>query len=581
MSFDVDWNYEIKKGMSLDANEAETPLENISEGVDEFTKLLMKAGESIQIHGEKMLSIQYEELTQLKNQAMKIFESYGNMANSDAKLALYEFAYEYLLCYTLDPKKFIVRYESTHKPRLESFIQRIRDNNNWPMFSNMSKTISKILFGGTGAGGAYFWWRSTTGQALLDVATNASKNAKDILTHFGAFCQLAPKIISDYKTGVGALKPQDYQRIENTFSLIKEVFHLPKSFDVKNFDQAIQGILQLPQGISNALVTFSFRTAMNKLSNVVGISQAVDQIPTNVIQFNQAFEATNELQKYYSDVENVQALIEGRLPVDVIQGVAQIASINSTPLVAATDEVAGEVVGHIAETFSVWSAAGAIYGSIAAATQDVTEIAKQLTGFATEKTNKALENFVQTQPETMKLQDDLTTVLNQMDASLSNFQRDVNERLPAATNLSLYVFGVIACVLMFYMIYSMFSFVQKTQKKRAASSFFSKGGIGGFKTFRFNGKVKKSKTKANPKKGSTRKTKSESKAKATSTTTGKAKASSKKSPSPCRSMLSEKIRINIKEGRYASTKQAIAVAYSQILKDHSECNKEFKRKTTK
>ena len=49
----------------------------------------------------------------------------------------------------------------------------------------------------------------------------------------------------------------------------------------------------------------------------------------------------------------------------------------------------------------------------------------------------------------------------------------------------------------------------------------------------------------------------------------------------CNKKLSGKIRINIKEGRFSSRKQAIAVAYSQVKKKSPMCNKFFKRKSKK
>ena len=49
-------------------------------------------------------------------------------------------------------------------------------------------------------------------------------------------------------------------------------------------------------------------------------------------------------------------------------------------------------------------------------------------------------------------------------------------------------------------------------------------------------------------------------------------------------MVSNKIAINMKEykqGRYKSPKQAIAVAYSQVLKKSPKCKKVLKRKSRK
>lgn len=45
----------------------------------------------------------------------------------------------------------------------------------------------------------------------------------------------------------------------------------------------------------------------------------------------------------------------------------------------------------------------------------------------------------------------------------------------------------------------------------------------------------------------------------------------------CKKRLSEKIKKNIKEGRYTSNKQAIAVAYSQVRKTSPACRKYFSR----
>lgn len=39
----------------------------------------------------------------------------------------------------------------------------------------------------------------------------------------------------------------------------------------------------------------------------------------------------------------------------------------------------------------------------------------------------------------------------------------------------------------------------------------------------------------------------------------------------CKSKLKQKIRINIREYKYANNKQAIAVAYSQIKKKYPQC----------
>lgn len=43
----------------------------------------------------------------------------------------------------------------------------------------------------------------------------------------------------------------------------------------------------------------------------------------------------------------------------------------------------------------------------------------------------------------------------------------------------------------------------------------------------------------------------------------------------CKKRLSEKIEKNIKEGRYTSNKQAIAVAYSQVKKSSPACKRYF------
>ena len=55
---------------------------------------------------------------------------------------------------------------------------------------------------------------------------------------------------------------------------------------------------------------------------------------------------------------------------------------------------------------------------------------------------------------------------------------------------------------------------------------------------------------------------------------------SKKSKSVCKQRLSKKIAKNMKEmkeGRYKSPAQAIAVSYSQILKEFPRCKKSLKR----
>ena len=48
----------------------------------------------------------------------------------------------------------------------------------------------------------------------------------------------------------------------------------------------------------------------------------------------------------------------------------------------------------------------------------------------------------------------------------------------------------------------------------------------------------------------------------------------------CKKYLSDKIRNNIKEyknGKFISRKQAIAVSYSQVIKQHPRCNKSLRR----
>ena len=47
----------------------------------------------------------------------------------------------------------------------------------------------------------------------------------------------------------------------------------------------------------------------------------------------------------------------------------------------------------------------------------------------------------------------------------------------------------------------------------------------------------------------------------------------------CNKLLSKKIKKNINEEKYASNKQAIAVAYSQVKKKHKECAGVFIPKT--
>jgi hypothetical protein len=45
----------------------------------------------------------------------------------------------------------------------------------------------------------------------------------------------------------------------------------------------------------------------------------------------------------------------------------------------------------------------------------------------------------------------------------------------------------------------------------------------------------------------------------------------------CKEQLKKKIDINIKEGKFSSRKQAIAVAYSQVKKRSPVCKKVFKK----
>lgn len=47
----------------------------------------------------------------------------------------------------------------------------------------------------------------------------------------------------------------------------------------------------------------------------------------------------------------------------------------------------------------------------------------------------------------------------------------------------------------------------------------------------------------------------------------------------CNRKLSEKIGINIREGKFSSRKQAIAVAYNQVSKKVPSCKRFFKRKS--
>jgi hypothetical protein len=59
---------------------------------------------------------------------------------------------------------------------------------------------------------------------------------------------------------------------------------------------------------------------------------------------------------------------------------------------------------------------------------------------------------------------------------------------------------------------------------------------------------------------------------------------SRKPKSICKSRLSEKIAINMKEykqGLYKSPKQAVAVSYSQVLKKYPKCRKSLRRSRVK
>ena len=64
----------------------------------------------------------------------------------------------------------------------------------------------------------------------------------------------------------------------------------------------------------------------------------------------------------------------------------------------------------------------------------------------------------------------------------------------------------------------------------------------------------------------------------------KSRKSRKSRKSKCREYLKDKIAMNInemKEGRYISKSQAIAVAYSQIRKKHPSCKRILTRKNDK
>ena len=64
----------------------------------------------------------------------------------------------------------------------------------------------------------------------------------------------------------------------------------------------------------------------------------------------------------------------------------------------------------------------------------------------------------------------------------------------------------------------------------------------------------------------------------------KSQNKSKKSPkksvkkSLCKQRLSKQIAINLKEDRYVSREQAIAVAYSQVAKMYPHCKRFLKKK---
>ena len=97
-------------------------------------------------------------------------------------------------------------------------------------------------------------------------------------------------------------------------------------------------------------------------------------------------------------------------------------------------------------------------------------------------------------------------------------------------------------------------------------------------------KSKKSSPKKS-KKSSPKKSKKSSPKKSMRSSPKKSKKRSRKSVSlkeKCQKWVSNKIAINMgeyKDGKYKSPKQAIAVAYSQVLKKHPECKKVLKRKS--
>ena len=99
-----------------------------------------------------------------------------------------------------------------------------------------------------------------------------------------------------------------------------------------------------------------------------------------------------------------------------------------------------------------------------------------------------------------------------------------------------------------------------------------------FKDFR-NAIIKKGSKNRNKK--STRKSPKKSNRKTTRKSPKKRKTVNKKNKSKCKDRLSGKIKINMNEfksGRYSSKEQAIAVAYSQILKKYPHCKKVLNKK---
>jgi hypothetical protein len=56
---------------------------------------------------------------------------------------------------------------------------------------------------------------------------------------------------------------------------------------------------------------------------------------------------------------------------------------------------------------------------------------------------------------------------------------------------------------------------------------------------------------------------------------------SSRSRSKCRQRLSRKIAINMRERRYSSPSQAIAVAYAQIRKRYPQCSRALSRSSRK